>query len=175
LSALRAAGWPAPEDPDAGDDTELGGRDHIAERLDDEVAWLRQCADWLIHLQTRDFPPMASLRPAGDWPQRCHVVISEPRIAAILARIAFDIEELARARRVEDLTAAAVGADPRAERRRRLAEPDLDFREFCRKEKIPTASVRHREDAWRAWQSERQRRGETDEDPWRASNPFQVP
>ncbi len=24
---LRAAGWPAPEDPDSGEDTELGGRD----------------------------------------------------------------------------------------------------------------------------------------------------
>jgi len=27
LGELRAAGWPAPEDPDSGEDTELGGRD----------------------------------------------------------------------------------------------------------------------------------------------------
>ncbi len=30
LGELRAAGWPAPEDPDSGEDTELGGRDSIA-------------------------------------------------------------------------------------------------------------------------------------------------
>jgi len=29
LGELRAAGWPAPEDPDSGEDTELGGRDSI--------------------------------------------------------------------------------------------------------------------------------------------------
>ncbi len=33
LGELRAAGWPAPEDPDSGEDTELGGRDSIADRL----------------------------------------------------------------------------------------------------------------------------------------------
>jgi hypothetical protein len=27
LGELRAAGWPAPEDPDSGEDAELGGRD----------------------------------------------------------------------------------------------------------------------------------------------------
>ena len=43
LGELRAAGWPAPEDPDSGDDTELDGRDTIADRLSDEVGWLRQC------------------------------------------------------------------------------------------------------------------------------------
>jgi hypothetical protein len=33
LGELRAAGWPAPEDPDSGDDTELNGRDSIVGRL----------------------------------------------------------------------------------------------------------------------------------------------
>jgi hypothetical protein len=37
LGELRAAGWPAPEDPDGDDDAELGGRDSIADRLSDEV------------------------------------------------------------------------------------------------------------------------------------------
>ena len=41
LGELRAAGWPAPEDPDSGEDTELDGRDNIADRLSDEVSWLR--------------------------------------------------------------------------------------------------------------------------------------
>jgi hypothetical protein len=57
------------------------------------------------------------------------VVIDLPRVAAILDRIAADIDELARARRVQDLDTAAVLPDP--ERRRRLVEPDLEFRAFC--------------------------------------------
>jgi hypothetical protein len=44
LGELRAAGWPAPEDPDGDDDAELDGRDLICDRLLDEVGWLRQCA-----------------------------------------------------------------------------------------------------------------------------------
>ena len=42
---VTAPGWPAPEDPDSEEDAELGGRDSIADRLCDEVSWLRQCAD----------------------------------------------------------------------------------------------------------------------------------
>ncbi len=45
LGELRAAGWPAPEDPSGDDDAELDGRGLICDRLLDEVAWLRQCAD----------------------------------------------------------------------------------------------------------------------------------
>jgi hypothetical protein len=47
------------------------------------------------------------------------VVIDLPGVAAILDRIAADVDELARARRVQDLDTAAVLPDPRAERRRR--------------------------------------------------------
>ena len=60
----RAAGWPAPEDPDGDDDAELDGRDLICDRLLDEVGWLRQCAGWLTHLHTKEFPPAVNLRPA---------------------------------------------------------------------------------------------------------------
>jgi hypothetical protein len=59
------------------------------------------------------------------------------RVAAILQRIAADVDELARARRVTDLGVAGALPDRRAERRRRVAEPDLDFREFCRRSKLP--------------------------------------
>jgi hypothetical protein len=62
LGELRAAGWPAREDPDSGEDTELDGRDTIADRLSDEVSWLRQCADWLAHLDADSYP--ASGQPA---------------------------------------------------------------------------------------------------------------
>src|SRR4051794_38918291 len=78
-----------------------------------------------------EYPPAVNLRPDGDHPSRALVVIDLPRVSAILDRIAADIDELARARRVDDLTAAAVLPDRRAERRQRLAEPDLEFRAFC--------------------------------------------
>ena len=135
LGELRAAGWPAPEDPDGDDDAELDGRELIADRLVDEVGWLRQCAEWLTRLHAGEFPPAVNLRPGGDHPERALVVVDLPRVAAILDRIAADIDELARARRVGDLAAAAVLPGRRAERRRRVAEPDLDFREFCRRQK----------------------------------------
>src|SRR2546429_8201066 len=65
---LRAAGWPAPEDPGGDGDAELAGRDLICDRLVDEVAWIRQCADWLTRLHTSQYPPAVNLRPAGDHP-----------------------------------------------------------------------------------------------------------
>jgi len=155
LGGLRAAGWPAPEDPDGDDDAELDGRDLICDRLLDEAGWLRQCAGWLTHLHTKGFPSAVNLRPEGDHPDRAHVVADLPRVAAILQRVAADIDELARARRVADLAAAVLG-DRRAERRRRAAEPDLDFREFCRRSKLPQS-----ERSWDLFAAERYRRGET--------------
>ena len=128
LGELRATGWPAPEDPDGDDDAELDGRDIIADRLSDEVSWLRQCADWLAHLDADSYPPAVNLRPAADWPDRAVVAVDLARVRAVIDRIAADVDELARARRVQDLNKAAVLPDPRSERRRRLAEPDLEFR-----------------------------------------------
>ena len=43
------------------------------------------------------------------------------------------------------------GKGRRAERRRRAAEPDLDFREFCRRQKVPASSER----SWDAYQAGR--------------------
>jgi len=71
------------------------------------------------------------------------------------ARIAADIDELARARRVDDLAAAAVLPGRRAERRRRVAEPDLEFRAFCTRRRLPASSAPQQERAWDAWQAER--------------------
>jgi hypothetical protein len=70
-------------------------------------------------------PAVVNLRPGDDWPGTANV-------AAVLDRIASDVEELARARRAGELTIAAGLPGRSAERRRRLAEPDLDFRTFCR-------------------------------------------
>ena len=172
LGELRAAGWPAPQHPDSGEDTELGGRDSIADRLSDEVSWLRQCADWLAHLDTDSYPPAVNLRPAADWPDRAVVAVDLARVAAVLGRIAADVDELARARRVQDLDTAAVLPDARAERRRRLAEPDLEFRAFCARRRLPASSTPQLERAWDAWQIERYQRGEIDQRPGYADNPF---
>jgi hypothetical protein len=59
------------------------------------------------------------------------VMVDLPRVAAVLRRIANDIDELARARSIEDLDRARTRDDPRAGRRRRLAEPDLASRSAC--------------------------------------------
>ena len=92
-------------------------------------------------------------------------------MAAVIDRIAADVDELARARRVEDLETAAVLPDPRAERRR-LAEPDLEFRAFCARNRLPASSTPQLERAWDAWQAERYQRGETGQRPGYADNPF---
>ena len=127
LSELRAAGWPAPEDPDSDEDTDLDGRDHLAGRLSDEADWLRQCAGWLRQLDGGGYPPAVSLRPSVGWPDRAVVTVDLARVAAVIDRIATDVDELARARRVQDLDTAAVLPDPRAERRR-PARPDAPRR-----------------------------------------------
>jgi len=167
LGELRAAGWPAPEDPAGDDDGEPDGPDLICDRLLAAVGWLRQCAGWLTHLHTREFSPAVNLRPGGDHPDRAHVVAGLPRAPAIVQRIAADIDELARARRVADLGMAAVGPGRRAERRRRVAEPDLEFREFCRRGKLPQS-----ERSWDLFAAGRYRRGETDIPSYQAYNPF---
>jgi hypothetical protein len=172
LGELRAAGWPAPEDPDSGDDTELNGRDSIAGRLSDEVSWLRQCADWLAQLDADSYPPAVNLRPSADWPDRAVVAVDLARVRAVIDRIAADIDELARARRVQDLNTAAVLPGQRAERRPRLAEPDLEFRAFCARKGLPASSTLQLERAWDAWQAERYQRGETGQRPGYAGNPF---
>jgi hypothetical protein len=86
LGELRAAGWPAPEDPDGDDDAELDGRELIADRLSDEVDWLRQCAGWLRQLDGGGYPPTVNLRPSADWPDRAVVAVDLARVAAVIDR-----------------------------------------------------------------------------------------
>jgi hypothetical protein len=70
LEKQRAAGWPAPEDPDADDDAEPDGRDLICDRLVDEVGGIRQCADWLSHLRTSQYPRRSTCAPTAITPIR---------------------------------------------------------------------------------------------------------
>ncbi|MFI6209139.1 hypothetical protein ACIBAI_22490 [Streptomyces sp. NPDC051041] len=172
LAELRAAGWPAPEDPGGSGDEELAGRADVAGRLVDEVGWICQCAQWIDHLERESHPPVVNLRPEADFPDRHPVVVDLPRVAVVLRRIAYDIDDLAHARSIDDLDQARIRDGPRAERRRRLAEPDLAFAEFYARTGTPSQSIRQGADAWTAYQAERHHRGETDENPYTAYNPF---
>ena len=89
------------------------------------------------------YPPAVNLRLSGDWPDRAVVAVDLARVRAVIDRIAADVDELARAWRAGDLHAAAVLPDRRAERRRRLAEPDLEFRAFCTRRRLPASSTPH--------------------------------
>ena len=67
----------------------------------------------------------------------------------------------------------------RAERRRRLAERDLDFtvayaefQAFCARRRLPASSTRQLERAWDAWQAGRYERGEISQWPFYGDNPF---
>lgn len=172
LGELRAAGWPAPEDAGGSGDEKLVGRADVAGRLVDEVDWIRQCAQWIDHLERESHPPVVNLRPEADFPDRHPVVVDLSRVAAVLRRIAYDIDELARAHSIDDLDQARICDDPRAERRRRLAEPALSFAEFCARTGTPSHSIRQGADAWTAYQAERHHRRETDKNPYTAYNPF---
>jgi hypothetical protein len=120
------------------------------------LPWEAGC--WLAHLDAESYPPAVNLRPSADWP--------DPAV------VAADVDELARARRVQDLATAAVLPDPRAERRRRLAEPDLEFRAFCTRRRLPASSTPQLERAWDAWQAGRYQRGEISRRPAGTGNPF---
>lgn len=90
---------------------------------------------------------------------------------AVIDRIAADVDELVRAWRVEDLDTAAVLSGRRAVRRRRLAEPDLEFRAFYARNGLPASSTMRLERAWDAWQAERYPRAEISHRPVGTGNP----
>jgi hypothetical protein len=100
------------------------------------------------------------------------VAVDLAQVQAVIDRIAADVDELARAQRVQDLTTAAVLSDRRAERRRLLAEPHLEFQAFCARKGLPASSTLQLERAWDAWQAERYQRGETGLRPGYTDNPF---
>ncbi len=102
------------------------GWDLVADRLIEEATFLLSCAGWLEQLAAGGFPPVVNLRPDDDW-ENDNVVVDHGRVVRILRRIAGGIDELARARRVADLSSAEVDADPRLGRRRRFAEPPIEF------------------------------------------------
>ncbi len=140
--------------------------------IPDEVEWLRRCTGWLGTLEAGGHPPVVDLHPAADWPDTANVVVNLSRVRAVIDRVASDLDELARARQVADLDNAAGLPDRRAERRRCVAEPDLEFQAFCSRKRLPASSTFQLERAWDAWQAERYRRSEIDQWPGYADNPF---
>jgi len=173
LGELRAVGWPAPGDPDPDEDVELDGRDTIADRIRDEVEWLRRCVDSLTQLETGGYPPVVNLRPAADWPDTANVGVNLTRVRAVIDRIAADLDELARARQVADLGASAVlpdrrGGAPAPAGRTGPGLPGLLRSQSDYRPRPPSKLER----AWDAWQAERYRRGEIAQRPGYTDNPF---
>jgi len=97
--------------------------------------------------------------PKQTTPERYNLVVDSGRVRVVLLRIAADIDELARARSVEELEHSQVDPDARAERRRRLAEPPLAFPAHGK-------SIRQCRQALYGFEKERWRRGEADSHPF---------
>ena len=145
LSVLREAGWPAPEDPvpDA--------EEQVADRLTEEAAMLLSCVEWMESLAAGK-RPVVNIRPDDDFPDTCYVVVDQGRVIRVLRRIAHDLEELARTRRLVDLSTRANDADPRMRLRRRLAEPPIDI-------SLRGTSIHQSRQAWEDYELRMQQAG----------------
>ena len=56
-------------------DQELTGRELVAERLVDEVQWLRDCASLAAwRREMAEYPPVVNLGPDADHPDRRNIV-----------------------------------------------------------------------------------------------------
>ena len=119
-SVLREVGWPAPED------SRPAAEEQVADRLIEEAAALVSCVEWLESLSTQE-TPVVNLRPEDDYPETDYVAVDQSRVIRVLRRIAHDLEEPARARRVADMSSSGNDADPRMRLRRRLAEPPIEL------------------------------------------------
>lgn len=103
-------------------------------RLTEELEVLRWCLDWLERLERSD-EVVVNLRPDTE-DETEFVPFDRPRVLRVLARIAADLDELAR-RPLPTASATAEGKEgPRARHRRRLAEPEpksrrLSVQEEC--------------------------------------------
>jgi hypothetical protein len=119
IAVLREAGWPAPEDPLP------NAEEQVADRLTEEAAALLSCVAWLESLAAGERPAV-NIRPEADFPDTCYVAVDQCRVIRVLRRIAYDLEELARVRRLVDLSTSTNDADPRLRLRRRMAEPPIE-------------------------------------------------
>jgi hypothetical protein len=90
-------------------------------RLPDEVEVLRWCIDWLAQLERGEMV-VVNLRPDTEDATE-FVRFDHARVLRVLARIAADLDALARQNPATETARPAESTDPRAQLRRRLAEP----------------------------------------------------
>jgi hypothetical protein len=128
--------------------TPLRGRDHTSEGEADtepssaqtavpargaqEVEVLRWCIDWLAQLERGEMV-VVNLRPDTEDVTEC-VRFDQARVRRVLARIAADLDALARHDPTTETTSPAESMDPRMQHRRRLAEPEEEPRGRTAKE-----------------------------------------
>jgi hypothetical protein len=91
-------------------------------RVADEVDVLRWCLDWLAQLERGELV-VVNLRPATEDATEC-VRFDQARVRRVLARIAADVDTLARHGPATDPERPEEPTDPRMRHRRRLAESD---------------------------------------------------
>lgn len=91
-------------------------------RVAEEVEVLRWCIDWLIRLERGEMV-VVNLRPnTEDTPE--FVRFDHARVLRVLARIAADLDAVARQDLATELERPAESTDPRTRHRKRLAESD---------------------------------------------------
>jgi hypothetical protein len=91
-------------------------------RLADEVEVLRWCLDWLERLE-RGERVIVNLQPDTEATTE-YVQFDQARVRRVLARIAADLDTLARQGPATEPDSAEPVADPRRRHRQRLAEPE---------------------------------------------------
>jgi DNA-binding transcriptional MerR regulator len=114
-------------------ETDLPARQHpIQTRLAAEVEVLRWCLEWLERLEHEEHV-VVNLRPEGEEETE-FVPFDRPRVLRVLARMAADLDELAR-RSLEHTEESATGREElRARHRQRLAEPEPQPRRLSQRE-----------------------------------------
>jgi AraC-like DNA-binding protein len=119
LTHLRARGHAS--EPEA--DTDPSSAQTAAQaRVADEVEVLRWCIDWLAQLE-RGERVVVNLRPDSEDVTE-FVRFDQARVRRVLARIAADLDALARHDPTTETPSPAESMDPRMQHRRRLTEPE---------------------------------------------------
>ena len=91
-------------------------------RVAEEVEVLRWCLDWLAQLERGEMV-VVNLRPDTEEATE-FVRFDQARVRRVLARIAADLDALARHDPTAETTSPAESMDPSMRHRRRLAEPE---------------------------------------------------
>jgi transcriptional regulator with XRE-family HTH domain len=119
LSQLRAHDDTAAREEDAAPSSTQA---RMQARVAEEVEVLRWCLDWLERLE-QGAPVIVNLRP-GTEDATEYVRFDQARVRRVLARIAADLDTLARQGPETEPDSAEPVADLRARHRHRLAEPE---------------------------------------------------